>query len=43
MTTPSKMKKRFERGVVSLDGGNLLEFYYLSGSEIWPDKKEDLW
>jgi hypothetical protein len=29
--------------VVSLDGGNLLEFYYLSGSEIWPDKKEDLW
>jgi hypothetical protein len=37
------MKKRFERGVVSLDGGNLLEFYYLSGSEIWPDKKEDLW
>jgi hypothetical protein len=31
------------RGVASLEGDNLLVFYYLSSSEIRPDKRGDLW
>jgi hypothetical protein len=31
------------RGLVSLEGDNLVVFYYLSTSEIWLDKRSDLW
>jgi hypothetical protein len=31
------------RGVVSLEGDNLVVFYYLSASESWSDKKDVLW
>jgi len=30
------------RGVVSLDGDNLVVFYYLSSSEFWHDKRGGL-
>jgi hypothetical protein len=30
------------RGVASLEGDNLVVIYYLSASEIWPDKRDDL-
>ena len=30
------------RGVASLEGNNLVVFYYFSASEIWPDWKGDL-
>ena len=30
------------RGVASLEEDNLVEFYYLSASEIWPDKMDGL-
>ena len=42
--TLSAMKKcDFIRGVTSLDWDNLVVFYYLSDSGIWPDKKGGLW
>ena len=42
--TLSAMKKcDFIRGVISLDWDNLVVFYYLSASGIWPDKKGGLW
>ena len=42
--TLSAMKKcDFIRGVTSLDWDNLVVFYYLSASGIWPDKKGGLW
>jgi hypothetical protein len=28
--------------VVSLEGGNSVKIYYLSASEIWPDKRGGL-
>ena len=31
------------RGVVCLEGNNLVVFYYPSASDIWPDKRSDLW
>ena len=34
---------RLMRGVVSLEGDNLVVFYYLSASESWSDKKDVLW
>jgi hypothetical protein len=35
------MIEKMALGVVgSLEGGNLVVFYYLSSSEIWPDKRE---
>jgi hypothetical protein len=30
-------------GVASLDGDNLVVFYYLSASEIWLDERGDFW
>ena len=29
--------------MASLEGDNLLVFYYLSASKIWPDKRGGLW
>jgi hypothetical protein len=31
------------REVTSLDGDSFVIYYYLSASEIWPDKRGDLW
>jgi hypothetical protein len=31
------------KGVVSLERNNLVLFYYLTTSEIWPDKAYGLW
>jgi len=38
---PSALKKIcfITRGVASLEGDNLVVFYYLGASEIWPDKR----
>jgi len=30
------------RGLASLEGDNLVVFYYISASEIWPDNKGDI-
>ena len=30
-------------GVASLEGGNIVVFYYLSASEIWPYMRVGLW
>lgn len=30
------------RAIVSLEGNNLEQFYYLCVFEIWPDKRDDL-
>jgi len=35
---PLQWKSGLIRGVASHEGDNLLLFYYLSSSEIWPDK-----
>jgi hypothetical protein len=36
--TPSAVKKCFFREVASFDSDNLEVFYYISVSEIWPEK-----
>ena len=36
------LKSGLIRGVASLEGDNLVVFYYLSVSEIWPDKRDGL-
>ena len=36
------MKSGLIRGVVFLEGTSLVVFYYLSASEIWPDKRGGL-
>jgi hypothetical protein len=36
------MKKWPLCGVASLEGDNLVVYYYLSASEIWPDKRDGL-
>ena len=41
--TPSIMKVSFIRVVASPVKDNLLVFYYLSASEIWPYKRVRLW
>jgi hypothetical protein len=33
----------FIRGVASLERDNLVAFYILGVSEIWPDKRDGLW
>ena len=33
----------FNEKVASLEGENLVVFYYLSAFQIWPDKNGDLW
>jgi hypothetical protein len=33
------MKKRPYKRMISLEGDKLVVFYYLSTSEIWPDKR----
>jgi hypothetical protein len=33
-------KSSHKRGVASFEGENLVLFYYLNASEIWPDKRE---
>jgi hypothetical protein len=38
--TFSAMKKWPLCVVASLEGDNLVVFYYLSASEIWPDKRD---
>jgi len=43
MTSLLKWKSGLTRGVVSLEGDNLVVFYYLSVHEIWPDKRAGLW
>ena len=34
------LKSGLIRGVASLEGDNLVVFYYLSESENWPDKRD---
>jgi hypothetical protein len=36
------LKTGLIRGMASLVGDNLVVFYYLSVSEIWPDKRDGL-
>ena len=42
-TTPTTMKSGLIRGMASLEGNNLVVFYHLSASDIWPDKIGSLW
>jgi len=35
------LKSSLIEGVASLERARLLAFYYLSASEIWPDKRDD--
>jgi hypothetical protein len=39
MTSLLQCKSHLIRGVASFEGDNLVEFYYLSISEIWPHKR----
>jgi hypothetical protein len=36
------LKTDLIRGMASLEGDNLVVFYYLSVSENWPDKRDGL-
>ena len=36
------LKSDLTRGVISLEEDNLVAFYYVSTSEIWPDEKDSL-
>jgi hypothetical protein len=36
------LKTGLIRGIASLEGDNLVVFYYLSVSENWPDKRDGL-
>ena len=43
---PSVIKLPYKTGitgVASLEGDNLVVFYYLGASKIWPDKRGGLW
>jgi hypothetical protein len=43
-STPSAMKEiGWKDGLSPLEGDNLLVIYYPSTSEIWLDKRGDLW
>jgi hypothetical protein len=42
-SSPLQWKGGHIREVTCLEGNNLVAFYYLSESEIWPDKRGDLW
>ena len=37
------LKSELIKGVASFEKENLVVFYYLSASEIWPDKGGSLW
>ena len=40
---PSAWKSGFIRGMAFPEGGNLVVFYYVSVSEIWPNKSGHIW
>jgi hypothetical protein len=43
MATLSSMKKWLLKMVDTLEGDNIVVYYYFSVSEIWPDKRGGLW